>query len=287
MKKVLSLAVAVLLSFALCNAQAVVTTSDPATLVASTDFESGYTVGAEVNPVNASNIGSFDWGGTGQMWMYSDGVVANDGGNKVLLQKYNAMSSDDTFAGYDSSHNLLGKYIGPESNRQVTSFSFKMTGTAMNSWICIGDTWGRPQFADIQIAVGDATAGTYADNTGLRLWNPGTTLTGNTLVQASAITAGWHNVELYSNMFTQTVSVAFDGVVVGQNIPFYNAGGPIPNVGSVADGAGPVSFFEMVSAGPDQQVELDNIDLYQVTPEPATMSLLALGGIALIKRSRK
>lgn len=117
-------------------------------------------------------------------------------------------------------------------------------------------------------------ANTFVDSIDLIFTSPKTAIGGNPL---SLFNAGNLRVDVYDT---------FNNLIGTGNTFGTNGGTTFLGVLSMGPAIGRINLFGNV-AGVTQAEGLDNIEAWEMVPEPGTMAALSLGALALIKRRRR
>jgi hypothetical protein len=184
---------AVLVSFAVCSSHAAISKW-------STSFEE-YPLGTPP----AFDANQYP---AGDMWLYNNALIVNT----------NARTGSQCLK-LDNTHgnSVCFDVQNVAFTKSIIKFSFmNLVGSGVDFWVQVsGTATSEPTFAIMEI---DQTSGIHC-------WTPGNTHDGTVLVPAVNVTSNvWHDVQVRADMTTGLVAIAYDGQVVGQNIPFYASG---------------------------------------------------------------
>jgi len=104
---------------------------------------------------------------------------------------------------------------------------------------------------------------------------------GATTVSSSVMGTGWHNLRLLVDTAANTMDVYFDGL----GVPYIASAGL--NDGSAAGMLGVYQYTNFSGKAEIAYLKITNGELASVVPEPASLSLLALGASSLLIRRRR
>jgi hypothetical protein len=123
-------------------------------------------------------------------------------------------------------------------------------------------------------AVGVSWAIAGSANPGIRIYDPSGA---NDVFVADAVSEQWQSYELIVNTITKTVSLSVDGATAVTTTYTPNSGGPFDGTPDALEIYGIVKHTDWYA--------IDNLRL-EVTPEPASLALMGLGGLILLSRRR-
>jgi hypothetical protein len=178
--------------------------------------------------------------------------------------------------GPDGTIQQFAQTFAPTADFTLRGLAITIGGAAMNLTLALYDcglddgAWATPGSIDL--------------TTQTKLWEQTVAFPGSTVEQIVAINFYNEAQDLYTG--ESYALVITESVTVQNTFLWYRSGGAAYNGGQMYRGTGTLDQINQIASWGSRQAGLAAYDTFVTIPEPATMALLGLGGLALLRRRK-